>query len=84
MKTVTYHYGIYKNYNELKNGKMTKIAQLTDNIDCLSCEILADPGVESFMEDNQQRAIINAEMKARRDKCDLLEVNLNHYKTIKL
>jgi len=80
MKTIiNYYYGIYKDYQE-----KIKVAQLTDDIDCLSCEILAQPGVESFMEDNKNRAIINARLRAKRDNCNLLEINLKKYQLIKI
>jgi hypothetical protein len=61
-KFVKYWYGVYKDYT-----CNIKIAQLYQSVDCLSCEILAEPGCVVFYTSKRSEAIENAKSNAKLD-----------------
>jgi len=79
MKNKNFFFAIYKDYAE-----NNKIAQLADNIDCLSCEILARPGVIRIECHGIREAWKRAKTLALNLKCTHLENMADNYKIIKL
>jgi hypothetical protein len=78
-KLVKYWYGVYKDY--MRN---IKIAQLCQSVDCLSCEILAEPGCVVFYTSMRSGAIEYAKSHAKLDGCIILEMNFDKCRIIKI
>jgi hypothetical protein len=74
-----YFYGVYRDYND-----NSKIAQLCETVDSLSCEILADPGCVTMHESTKKKVIEKATALAKEHGCIKLEVNFDKYKIVKI
>lgn len=79
MRNKTFFFGVYKDYSENK-----RIGQLADEIDFLSCEILANPGVIRIYSPGIQKAWRSAKREAKKYNCTHLENMCSNYKIITL
>uniref|UniRef100_A0A6M3LTY2 Uncharacterized protein n=1 Tax=viral metagenome TaxID=1070528 RepID=A0A6M3LTY2_9ZZZZ len=81
MTKTSYYAGVYQDY------LAGRVLQVSDSIDCLSCEILAEPGVRSTMLDSVKTLIEWGQKLATRYNCQHIELNcskgLGSYKWLK-
>lgn len=67
---IPYYAAVYKDY-----AAKERVLQITDTIDALSCEILAEPGVRSTMFDRVEDMVTWGHKLANRYNCQHIEVN---------
>ena len=79
MKTVKYYFGVYIDYPE-----NIKIAQCCLEVDDLSCEMLADPGLITFYTFDRFDAKRQAKQLAIRHECKFIEFGWGKYQLIKV
>ena len=70
-REVTYYAGVYNN----KVRGQDRVCNVSDCIDGISCEILADPGVASCCFSSVKKMIEWSLAKARKWECSHIEIN---------
>ena len=78
---MTYYFGIYVEY---ESTDQTRIAQVMESVDDLSCEMLANPGLVKFTYSNRNRAKEHAKHLARKYDCSFIEFGWGNYKLIRI
>lgn len=75
-----YYFGVYIDYYNYQ----TRIAEVTTCVDCLSCEMLANPGLITFNAFPTRPAILKAKELARKYNCKLLDIGWQNRDPIKI
>ena len=70
-KEVTYYAGVYNNYTR----RVSRVLNISDGVDGLSCEILAKPGVVVHTFSSVRQMTKWAEGMARKLECSHIEIN---------
>lgn len=76
-----YYFGIYVDYTD---ANRPRIAQLALTVDDLSCEMLADPGLITFYQNNRNDAKSQAKQLALRHECKFIEFEWGNTQLIKI
>jgi len=74
-----YYFGIYIDYSE-----GLRIAQCCLEVDDLSCEMLANPGLITFYNTSRLEAKSHAKQLAIRHDCNFIEFGWGKYNLIKI